>query len=97
MSRETTGPMALESEEIKEGLDLSRRTALTQAKEQPRPRLFIQVVAPTSSLLLTQEVALPIRATCSAFFTSCSARVLKRLDVYLYILKSRKSNLRAKQ
>lgn len=28
----------------------------------------------------------PIRAMCSAFFTSCSARVLKRFEVYLYIL-----------
>lgn len=39
--------------------------------------------------------ALPIRATCSAFFTSCSARVLKRLDVYLYILNRGRSDLRA--
>lgn len=28
----------------------------------------------------------PILAMCSAFFTSCSARVLKRFEVYLYIL-----------
>lgn len=42
---------------------------------------------PTQPLLCVCEGgALPIRATCSAFFTSCSARVLKRLDVYLYIL-----------
>ena len=37
-------------------------------------------------MTLLPRGSLPIRATCSAFFTSCSARVLNRLDVYLYIL-----------
>lgn len=44
-----------------------------------------QTILPT----LLPKGSLPILATCSAFFTSCSARVLNRLDVYLYILGER--------
>lgn len=49
------------------------------------PQVSPQTILPT----LLPRGSLPILATCSAFFTSCSARVLNRLDVYLYILGDR--------